>query len=566
MQAGLIVMKLTNITKTFVLSLLLTASSLCAANPPEAPVLSVITYANTVEIEWTESAEASGYKLYYTPILDIAYVQSVDMGATRSLSVDAPSGTALYIAAAAYNGAAEESYSNVEYFKIWGTDVITFDKADTDITAQHNMSDGNSLAFFNTGDSTIEAVVTAPDGVQATYLINENGQPEQWIVGDYTFDFAYSGYEVTTTLTYPDASTESSTQPVVQLLALKLPSCLTCTSSLDMQDVSVESIEKYNEFLDSVIATMSDTSETYLPESLFKQGSEWVQQFGERLVNRFQRHGERITSFVNGVSDKLSTIDLPSGISCQVDDRNCAAVLKDRAAEFVAPILELTQEAQESLVLSVQEDADSGQETIAIDTDSQSQDTILELSDSDLCNLDLRGCQTPSDLSEGYIRYTGTGTMSGHMDFNSTYTTTDPNTNVSTTHTERCSFSLFVTMDNIRVDIAATDNLIGDTGQVLIEGPSPVQFTNLTQSEHCGSLNIDKGNYGYFDNLTVDSQLRLEGSSAEDLSGGGLAAHILSGYVSSDLSTAYIDWTYSITIPSNDHDETRVVITTLRRR
>lgn len=91
--------------------------------PPEtpavAPVLTITVEGNLVNISWTEAAGATGYRLYYAPYPEQTPIEFIDMGASRSISGELPSGSAFYAAIEAYNASGSlPDISNVEVFMI----------------------------------------------------------------------------------------------------------------------------------------------------------------------------------------------------------------------------------------------------------------------------------------------------------------------------------------------------------------------------------------------------------------------------------------------------------------
>ena len=88
------------------------------SEPRQGPVLLVETNENQVDITASRITGATGYRLYFAPFPGAEDIFALDLGTSRTLSVELPSGTALYLAVQAYTYACSSPLSNVECFTI----------------------------------------------------------------------------------------------------------------------------------------------------------------------------------------------------------------------------------------------------------------------------------------------------------------------------------------------------------------------------------------------------------------------------------------------------------------
>lgn len=100
------------------LLIMLSIASVAIGQEPSAPVLSLSTDGNYVQLSWTEVAGAEGYTLFYADYPEANSLGSLDMMAQQSVAAEMPAGSAFYIAVQAYNEEGSSEYSNVESFSL----------------------------------------------------------------------------------------------------------------------------------------------------------------------------------------------------------------------------------------------------------------------------------------------------------------------------------------------------------------------------------------------------------------------------------------------------------------
>ena len=116
-----------------VLSLSMNAATKLTA--PPAPTLTVTIQGKTLTASWFSSANVSGYTFYYGAAADTASMTSIDAGTLTSYSTDLWEGAAFYLAIKAHNSAGSSNFSNIEFFRILTTPVLTVSASGSTVTA-----------------------------------------------------------------------------------------------------------------------------------------------------------------------------------------------------------------------------------------------------------------------------------------------------------------------------------------------------------------------------------------------------------------------------------------------
>ncbi len=116
-----------------VLSLSMNAASKLTA--PPAPTLTVTIQGKKLTASWFSSANVSGYTFYYGAAADTASMTGIDAGMQTSFSTDLWEGAAFYLAIKAYNSAGSSNFSNIEFFRILTTPVLTVSASGSTVTA-----------------------------------------------------------------------------------------------------------------------------------------------------------------------------------------------------------------------------------------------------------------------------------------------------------------------------------------------------------------------------------------------------------------------------------------------
>jgi hypothetical protein len=113
----------------------LSMNSAIKLTPPPAPVLSVAIQGKKLITSWGSAGNVSGYKFYYGATADTASMIAIDAGMLTSFSPELYEGAAFYLAIKAYNSAGESGFSNIEFFRILITPVLTVTTSGSTVTA-----------------------------------------------------------------------------------------------------------------------------------------------------------------------------------------------------------------------------------------------------------------------------------------------------------------------------------------------------------------------------------------------------------------------------------------------
>jgi len=147
----------------------LSMSAAAKLTTPPAPVINATTQGKKLTVSWSPSANATGYTFYYGTTPDSAYMFTIDAGTQTGFSADLWEGAAFYLGVRAYNSAGQSNISNIEFFRMLTTPVLTVTTSGSTVTASWTAVPGA------TGYTVFYAPYPNPDVIKSADIGNQTG-------------------------------------------------------------------------------------------------------------------------------------------------------------------------------------------------------------------------------------------------------------------------------------------------------------------------------------------------------------------------------------------------------